>query len=59
MVALTIFVSVHLNVVYATEIAGVAQNFFYGKNSTYIYGTYVGPVSLLFLLNLTKSFTEK
>ena len=34
------------------------KTFSYGKNSTLIYGTYVGPVSLLFLLNLTRSFTE-
>ena len=35
MVALTIFVSVHLSVVYATEIAGVRhKNFFSEKNST-------------------------
>ena len=59
MVALTIFVSVHLSVGYATEIAGVAENVFCEKNSTEIYGTYVGPVSLLFLLKLTRSFTEK
>ena len=31
MVALTIFLTVHLNVVSATDIAGVALNFFTGK----------------------------
>ena len=35
------------------------KTFFYGKNSTYIYGTYVDPVSLLFLLKLKRSITEK
>ena len=59
MVALAIFVSTHLTVVSATEIAGVAQNFFLGENSTLIYQTCVGPVSLLFSPKLTRSFTEK
>ena len=40
MVALTIFVSVHLSVVYATEIADVAATFFTGK----IARKFTGPI---------------
>ena len=32
------------------------KTFFYKKNSTWIYETYVGPVSLLFLPKLTRIF---
>ena len=35
------------------------ETFFTGKIVRKFYGTYVGPVSLLFLLKLTRSFTEK
>ena len=61
MSALTICVGVHLSAVYATEIAGVTQKTFFTRKIArkLIHGPYVDPVSLLFLLKLTRSFTEK